>query len=268
MPVLTILGSLAQLAAFVAVGWVVGDALLRRAFGIEHGQPRTVGRAERALAAILGGVAFSVALMVLNVLSRGAVFGIPGIVPLFAALVIASGWDREIMVRGVPWRGLLFVGLIVVVLYALPVWVAGSGLRTGDPPWHLGWTEELLGGEALPAGPAPEFAHNAYPWGFHAVLATLTRLVPGTDPATALEALHLVIACGVPLAAACLARRVRRDAGWAAAFAVALIGGFGWLSARGPAFSPSPRAAAFGLFNWLGLLLEELVEAASGQSSG
>lgn len=30
----------------------------------------------------------------------------------------------------------------------------------------------------------------------------------------------------------------------------------------------SPRAAAFGLFNWLGLLLEELVEAASGQSSG
>lgn len=246
MPAPQIAGSLAQFAAFGAVGWVVGDALLRRAFGIEHGQPRTVGRAERALAALLGGVVFAVALMVLNLLSRGAVFGIPGVVPLFAAGVILYGWDKETLPRGLPWRGLLVVGGLVVLLYALPVWIAGSGLRSGDPPWHLGWTAELLGGEPLPVGPAPVFARNAYPWGFHAVLATLTRLVPGSDVPTALEALHLLIACGVPLAAACLARRVRRDAGWTAAFAASLIGGFGWLSARGPAFSPSPRAAAFG----------------------
>jgi hypothetical protein len=119
-------------------------------------------------------------------------------------------------------------------------------VRTGDPPWHLGWTQQLLGGEAVPNGPAPEFGRNAYPWGWHAVLATMVRLVPGSDPLIAHDALHVVLVGAIPLAAACLGRRVHRDAGWAAAAAASLMGGFGWLAAGGPAFDASPRSARFG----------------------
>jgi hypothetical protein len=74
----------------------------------------------------------------------------------------------------------------------------------------------------------------------------MTRLVPGSTPVVAHEALHYVIVFSIPLAAACLARRVSRDAGWFAAAAAALIGGFGWIAAHAPAFITSPSDARFG----------------------
>ena len=66
------------------------------------------------------------------------------------------------------------------------------------PPWHLGWTEQLLGGDPFPTGPAPEFGRNAYPWGLHATMATMVRLAPGTDPLVAFETLHLVLIAAHP----------------------------------------------------------------------
>jgi hypothetical protein len=122
----------------------------------------------------------------------------------------------------------------------------GSGVRTGDPPWHLGWTEQLLAGESVPTGPAPELARNAYPWGYHAILATTVRLVPGSDPLIAHEAMHVLLIAAIPLAAACLARTVNRRAGMAAAAAAGLVGGFGWLVAGSSEFVASPSEARFG----------------------
>jgi hypothetical protein len=72
------------------------------------------------------------------------------------------------------------------------------------------------------------------------------RLVPGTTPLVAHEALHLLILVAVPLGAACLARRLHPRAGWAGAAAASLVGGFGWLTAREPDFITSPSEARFG----------------------
>ncbi|MDQ4094954.1 MAG: hypothetical protein M3174_01940, partial [Actinomycetota bacterium] len=59
-------------------------------------------------------------------------------------------------------------------------------------------------------------------------------------------ALQVVLAGCVPIAAACIARRVAPEAGWAAAAATALIGGFGWLLARDAVFITSPPSARYG----------------------
>lgn len=234
----------AQLVAAALVGSCAGE-LVRRWLGWDD----DLGGPERALLALGGGVAFAVACMVGNIVTGGVVFGIPGPVLVLGAAVVYLGRRglRARLSRSRPERFALALSVVVLgALYVVPVLMAGSGVRTGDPPWHLGWTEQLLGGEAVPNGPAPEYGRNAYPWGWHAVLATLVRLVPGSDPVVAHDALHVVLVAAIPLAAACLARRVRRDAGWAAAAAASVVGGFGWLAAGGPAFDASPRSARFG----------------------
>lgn len=249
------------------------------------------GLPERALLAVAGFVAFAVALMVAHIVTGGAVFGVPGVVPLAAAAVVGlamqrgavvpravanwwpgrrpaasgsgltalvlnglpvpgatrSGGSRTAALRTPPWRLLVPFAVVLAALYVVPVLEAGSGVRTGDSPWHLGWTEQLLAGEPVPAPPvAGELGRNAYPWGFHAVMAAMVRLVPGSDPLLALDALHVVVVAAIPLAAACLARLVDRRAGWPAAAAVGLVGGFGWLVARAPDFVTSPSDARYG----------------------
>lgn len=72
------------------------------------------------------------------------------------------------------------------------------------------------------------------------------RLVPGSDALLAHDSLHVVLVFAIPLAAASLARLVVRRAGWFAAGAVALVGGFGWIGADGPAFSTVPLKAQYG----------------------
>lgn len=238
---LSLLAAQLIVAALVAV---CAGEIIRRWFGWDD-----IGGPERALLAVGGGVAFAVACMVANIVTGGAVFGLPGVVIGLAAAVVYRGR------RGIPFRvpryphdraALALAVIVLGALYVAPVLVAGSGVRTGDPPWHLGWTQQLLGGEAVPNGPAPEYGRNAYPWGWHALLATVVRLVPGSDPLLAHDAMHVVLVAVMPLAAACLARRVRGDAGWAGAAAASLVGGLGWVAAGGPAFDPSPRDARFG----------------------
>lgn len=235
--------ALAQLVAIGAAGHAVVALVYRD-------RPRWLGLPERWLLATLGAVLWSVVLMVGHIVSRGNVFSVPVVVPLATAGLVA------LAVRRVPprWRRpdgkAIAVGIcgaaVLVALYALPAIRGGSSLRTGDPPWHLGWTQQVLGGDPLPTGPAPVFARNAYPWGFHAVLGTMTRLVPGSDPVIAHEGLHFAFIAAIPLAAACLARLVNRRAGLAAAGVSALVGGFGWLPSPGPDFVPSPTDARYG----------------------
>ncbi|HYP24805.1 MAG TPA: hypothetical protein VEV43_14650 [Actinomycetota bacterium] len=234
---------LAQLFLSVLIGWAVAWALTRWARLDE------LAVVERAALAIAGFLAFAVAAMLLNVVTRGLVFGTPGVVPALAAVPVLWWWrrSRERLPRpSRAWVAPAALALVLVAIYLLPVLLTGSGVRTGDPPWHLGWTEQLLGGEPVPVGPAPEVARNAYPWGFHAFLATMVRLVPASTPLLAHETAHVILLAGIPLVAACLARRVNRRAGLAAAACTSLIGGFGWLMAREPAFVTSPREARFG----------------------
>ena len=229
-----------QLVAAAVIGWVVSSALLCRL------EPRELGLPERALLAVAGFALFCVALMVLHVVAGGAVFGLPPVVPVLSVVAVVVLGRRVDLPRSIPWLPLAAFAFVLLAIFVVPDLRAGSGVRTGDPPWHLGWTQQLLHGEATPTGPAPELGRNAYPWGLHAVMATMTRVVPGSTPLQALEALHLLLVFTIPLAAACLARRVRRDAGWAAAIAASLVGGWGWVLARGPAFIPSPSQARYG----------------------
>ena len=235
--------ALAQLALFLAIGWVVGDRLLARIAGSET---QWIGGPERTLFAIVGGVAFAIAAMVGHIVTGGGLFGVPGVVPALGLAVLVAGRRSFGRPRNVPWIPLLVLASILVVIYVVPVLVGGSGISSGDSPWHLGWSTQLLAGEAVPTGPAPGFGRNAYPWGWHAVVATLVRLVPGSDVMVAYEALHLLVLTGIPLAGACIARRLSPDAGWAGAVAVSLIGGFGWLAASGAAFATTPERARFG----------------------
>jgi len=230
-------------ALVVVVGWACCEGLLRAIFRSDV--PDEIGLPERALGAIGSFVALAVVLMITNLVTGGATFGVAAAVPVIGAGVLVYGLLRGRRPVGIPW---LRVGLFAAVLtlaFIAPVLRGGTGARTGDTPWHLGWTEQLLGGQAIPTGPAPE-ARNAYPWGWHAVLATTARLVPGSDALDAHDAWNLLLVFALPLGAACIARRVRPDAGWGAAAAVALIGGFGWVATREPYLSTVPGQARYG----------------------
>ncbi|MFN2489349.1 MAG: hypothetical protein ABR529_06380 [Actinomycetota bacterium] len=233
--------SLLQLVLMAAVGWAVGDLVVAGAFGADR-----LGLPERGLAATLGFFAFSVALMLGHLVSGGTLLALDPPVPIAAAAVLVSGWSRRVWPRHVPWVRLVATLVLLGALYVSPIVSGGSSLRGGDTPWHMGRTHQLLGGEPVPGGPAAAFDRNAYPWGFHALLATIVRLVPGSSVEAALTALGLFILLSFPLAAASLARLVEPRAGWTAAACGTLIGGFGWVLARGPVFYTSPDDARLG----------------------
>ena len=239
----TLGGAFLQLFLLGSVGWVIGDLILERAHPVERGGGP--GLPERGLAAFGGAIVFSVALMTLHIVTGGAVFGVAGIVPAIGLAVLVVGRKR-LRVGPVPVVKLTLAAAVLLILYMAPVLAAGSSIRTGDPPWHLGWSQQLLAGEPVPTGPAPEFGRNAYPWGLHAVMATAVRFVPMSTPMVALEMLHLALLAAIPLAAAVLARSIRPDAGWAAAAAVSLVGGFGWIAAGKADFITSPSEARYG----------------------
>lgn len=229
-------------AGSLAVGWI--DKRIEAAEGERLGPP------ERALISILSFFGFAIAAMVVHMITGGAVFGRPAVVPVLAVVVVVVAAVRRTKLFWRPSKRdlpVVVLGLALFTIYLLPILVTGgSGVRTGDPPWHLGWTEQLLAGESVPTGPAPEVARNAYPWGYHSVLATIVRLVPGSDPVVAHETVHVILIAAIPLAAAILVRLVNRRAGIATAVLAAVAGGFGWLRSGSSAFVASPSEARFG----------------------
>jgi hypothetical protein len=222
----------------------------------QRSESMTLGVPERMLLAIAGFVAYAVVLMVGNIITGGAVFGTPWVVPIVSLGVIAFGARQAfaelrgllqprpgVWVRLIPW---VIAAVVLGWLYLWPAIAGGSGARGGDVPSHLGWASQLLGGEPIPAGAAPDVSDNAYPWGIHAVMATLVRAVPGTDVLATIDALQILLVAALPLASACLARRVHPRAGWPAAACAAIVGGFGWLSAGAPDLVLSPSKARYG----------------------
>lgn len=249
MTVTTLLLVLAQLLACTVLAWACGVLVLARIEPrIQASRAQGFGTPERALVSALSFLGMCVALMIGHIVTGGAVFGLAGPVPGIAAILIVAAFRVRRPPRpalGKRHLVLAVLGALLITLYAVPVLIAGSGVRTGDPPWHLGWTEQLLAGDPVPTGPAPEFGRNAYPWGFHGVLATVVRAAPGSDPLIAHETMHLFLIALIPLAAACLARLVNRRAGPVAAWLASLVGGFGWVSSS-PSFVASPSEARHG----------------------
>ena len=229
-----------QVILFLTVGWCLASLVIALFLN-----ERDLGWPERSLFAIGGSCVFAIALMIAHILSGGAVFSNPFVVPVAAIVTVAAALSTGSLEVSFP-RNALFAVVLLLALFVVPVFLAGSTVREGDPPWHMGWTHELLDGQPLPDGHAPEFGRNAYPWGWHGIIATTTRLVPGADPLLAHEALHVVFVLAIPLAAACLARRVRAEAGWYAAGAASLIAGFGWISAMETDFVATPTEARHG----------------------
>lgn len=216
------------------------------------GLPEGIGFPEHLLCAIVAFVAFSVCLMILHALSRGLVLSNSVVIPVLGAAILVAGAVRRRKTGGAhefslrPWLPAFVLGLVLMAIFVAPVIAAGSGVRAGDSSLHMGWTEQILRGESIPPGPAPEFARNAYPWGFHAVMSTMIRLVPSTGTFVAQEAMHLLFLLGLPLGCACLARRLNDGSGWAGAVCGSLIGGFGWVSARRVDFVATPLEARYG----------------------
>jgi len=235
---------------------VLAEFILRWAGGhikrTTTGLPEGIGFPEHLLFAIVAFVALSASLMLLHALSRGWVFSTPVVIPVLGVAILGVGVVRQ--TKGgrqhVPsigaWLPAAVLGLVLVAIFVSPVIAAGSGVRAGDSSLHMGWTEQILRGESVPPGPAPELARNAYPWGFHAVMATMIRLVPTTGTFIAQEAMHLLFLLGLPLGCACLARRLYGGAGWAGAVCGSLIAGWGWVSARGADFVATPLEARYG----------------------
>ena len=244
-------GALAQVVVALAVGWVLAGALLQWAGASARGEePRRtlegIGLPEHVLLAIAAVVALSAVAMVVHALGRGIVFANPFVVPAVGVAIVVWGVRRRGWPFSAPWILIAVGALILVAIFVTPVLLEGTGVRAGDSSLHMGWTEQLLRGESVPPGPAPEFGRNAYPWGFHAVMAMMVRLVPGTNTLVAQEALHLLLLLGIPLGCACLARRLRPGSGWAGALCASLIAGFGWVIAEGPDFVASPLEARYG----------------------
>ena len=239
----TLVGALAQAVLVFVIGWIVGGVVLRRFYADRIAD---IGVPERALCGIVGFIALSVAFEIANIITGGAIFGLAPVVPVLVVVGVVLLRKQIPAPHGIEAVKTITLAIPLLVLYFAPVLIGGSGLRTGDPPWHLGWTQQLLHGEPVPTGPAAEFARNAYPWGWHSVLATITRLVPGTNPVVAQEAMHIVLIFAIPIAAAAVARRIQPRAGWWAGGAVSLIGGFGWVASRGADFVTTPTHARYG----------------------
>jgi hypothetical protein len=230
-------------SAYAILGWVVSELIIRT---VLRKKADWLGLPERCLLAVAGFVVMAAVLMVAHVITGGAVFGVPFVVPIAAVALLLLSRGRVDLPRGISLPQTAAFVCVLLVVFLVPALMGGSSVRTGDPPWHLGWTEQLLSGEPVPTGPAPEYSRNAYPWGWHAVLATLVRVVPGSDPMVAHEAMHIVLLLAIPLAAACLGRRIDKRAGWWSAAAAAFIGGFGWIMAGEPVFVTTPTQARFG----------------------
>ena len=114
------------------------------------------------------------------------------------------------------------------------------------PPFTWAGRNSCYGASRCHPARPPNSPRNAYPWGYHAVMATMIRLVPSTGTFIAQEAMHLLFILGLPLGCACLARRLFSGSGLAGAACGTLIAGFGWVSARGIDFVTTPLEARYG----------------------
>ena len=123
--------------------------------------------------------AYAFVLDLAHIAARGHVFSEPWLVrglTVGAALAAAAAAVRKRPALGdrPTWIALAVVSVAIVGIWGSPVArVVPLGPPGSDAGMHAGWASQLLNGETTPSasisGPIP----NAYPWEFHAVLATI-----------------------------------------------------------------------------------------------
>jgi hypothetical protein len=227
-------------AALLAVG--VAAALLWIGYGLAGLVPawrdNPVARWALAFPAL---VLLALILMLVHIATGGAVFHSAAAVRLIV-VVVAAGllvralrrWRRAQPSGRADLGTAVACSLLVVAVWAVPIFLALPLFSGGDVDWHVGWTEQLLNGETTPSSPLTGDVPNYYPWLFHAVLAFATCLTPGGHAALGLAPLQLLEVAG---AAAALFGVGHTFAGRWCGAAVALLGsatgGFGFLVAGG-----------------------------------
>jgi hypothetical protein len=229
-------------AFFVALGWLVADALFgrRRALGTEWGL------------SLAGLGVYALALMIVHMASDGRLFSnewLTRVITLgtFTLLLLRklAAWRSKTVAPTIDAAAWLAVALVLVamVVWGTPVFRMLPLPSGGDISLHAPWASQLMNGEPTPAaaitGPIP----NYYPWMFHVVLALVSRLTPGGRAIHGLAPLQLVLLACAVLTLFDLGRVIgrRTSAGASAALLGALAGGFGFVLLRGIDLVTQPR---------------------------
>lgn len=209
-------------AALLALGFLVADATVGG---------RGLDAVTRWALAFPGVVAYSLLLMLAHIASRGHVFSSPWVVrgvtlatgALLAGLKIARRPPRT------RSSSAAILGAAAMVALGLLVWatpvarVAPLEIPGSDTGWHMGWTGQLLNGEATPSSIITGGVPNYYPWMFHALAALVANLTPGGRAFHALGPLQVLQVAGALLALFALGSFLGRS--WQSGAATALFGG-------------------------------------------
>jgi hypothetical protein len=198
-------------------------------------------------------VLLALAMMIVHIASRGALFHSPAAVRSGVGL-IAGGlvlrWlvtrARSVESRSKCRRDLVLavgVSLLVALVWGSPVFRMLPVAVPGDAWLHAGWTEQLINGEATPSAPLTGDVPNYYPWLYHGLLALVTHLTPGGHALLGLAPLHLVQVIGMAASLFGIGYLfLGRWAGAATAILGAAAGGFGFFVVGGLELVPDPRA--------------------------
>ena len=167
----------------------------------------------------------------------GSLLGRPWLLRIALVAALGAGLalrrPRLLPLRPPPGGAVLALAVAELVLAWPLLRTPTDQMGGGDVLWHLGWTRQLAGGLAEPAGVYGGIP-SAYPWLYHSLLAGLLGALPGAMPAALLVLQVTAVGAGC-LGAWLLARELGFDRG-EAAWAVLLVpaaGGLGWLWSRG-----------------------------------
>ena len=213
-------------AGGLALGYLIIDVLLKGS---------TLDSIERWASAFAGLMIWVLVLMVAHMATGGEVLSHPWVIRLatLGVVILCLLWKvrRSTEPRSQPiskqakW---LVTGTILVLLAAWgspvlhPSWMPVSA----DIHSHMGWTEQLLNGSAVPSATITGDVPNYYPWLYHALAAFLKSFIPGNSAFSTLGAIQVLHVAGMAVALFALGRAVVGSAlgGAAAAFFGGLMG--------------------------------------------
>ena len=176
-PQVAALSGLAVAAGFLAVGYLVVEAL---AGARPYPQVIRIGLALPAALTIV------LLLLLAHVATGGRVLSEPWVTRgAIGAIAVVGLALRVIRRRSAPGPSAApLVAMAVVALLAIALWgFPATRLLPLDHAWdsdfHAGLANELINGETLPHGTVTGAIPNDYPWMYHTLLATTASFMPG-----------------------------------------------------------------------------------------
>lgn len=230
---------------FLSIGYLVADALIGR---------RDFDGVVRICLALPGFMVLTLGLMLLHIVTGGAVLSNPWVTRAAVALTAAALVGRKMFLKkravappGSP-RG-HYVALAAVVAGGVILWgFPATQLLPLDRGWDTdrdgGYASQLLNGESTPSATVTGEVPNDYPWMHAASTALLASFTLGGRALSAHVPLFFIQVLGAVLALFGLGLELtkRLHGAVAAALFGALAGGFGYLISGGPAIVLVPRA--------------------------